>query len=539
MLIKKNLFFDDDLKNKKSEGIKKLAKAVKATLGPGGKPVMIERKNMTPLITKDGVTVAKHIALKDPVENLAVQTVLEAAEKTNMEAGDGTTSTVMLVEALFNSGVKAIEFNKNESTVDLNLEIEKSIHKVLNILEENKKEIDDIEQIKNIGTISANGDEFIGNLIAEAIDKVGEDGLITLEESGTSETFVRYTDGFEIPKGYLSNYFITNEQDRTVEYGDMNIFIYDGIISNMDETLPLLDLLINKEKKPFLIIAHDVQGMVLDTLILNKNQADMQGFVIKAPNYGPVRTEILKDIAVLTGATVIQPQKGDKLSESANKNNLGGARKVASNSNSTKIINGYGNEELIQQRVEVLNKQIDTIAKYNFDKEIIRERISRLTGGAAVVAVGGVTELEMKEKKDRIEDALNATRSAIEEGILPGGGVALLRAAQQMTIETMGDKIVQEAIRIPFRQILENAGRSVDVILDKILSKKQFYYGFDVRNNKYGDLYKIGVIDPYKVVKNSLLNSSSIANLLLNNNAAIVLDADQQDELNTLLEQQQ
>lgn len=538
MLIKKNLFFDDDLKNKKSEGIKKLAKAVKATLGPGGKPVMIERKGMTPLITKDGVTVAKHITLKDPVENLAVQTVLEAAEKTNMEAGDGTTSTVMLVEALFNSGVKAIEFNKNESTVDLNLEIEKSIHKVLNILEENKKEIDDIEQIKNIGTISANGDEFIGNLIAEAIDKVGEDGLITLEESGTSETFVRYTDGFEIPKGYLSNYFITNEQDRTVEYGDMNIFIYDGIISNMDETLPLLDLLINKEKKPFLIIAHDVQGMVLDTLILNKNQADMQGFVIKAPNYGPVRTEILKDIAVLTGATVIQPQKGDKLSESANKNNLGGARKVVSNSNSTKIINGYGNEELIQQRVEVLNKQIDTIAKYNFDKEIIRERISRLTGGAAVVAVGGVTELEMKEKKDRIEDALNATRSAIEEGILPGGGVALLRAAQQMTIETMGDKIVQEAIRIPFRQILENAGRSVDVILDKILSKKQFYYGFDVRNNKYGDLYKIGVIDPYKVVKNSLLNSSSIANLLLNNNAAIVLDADQQDELNTLLEQQ-
>lgn len=520
-MVKKELLFNNDLSKKIDSGITKLSKAVKSTLGPGGNPAIIERKNMTPLITKDGVTVARNISLKDSFENLAVQSLIEVAEKTNQVAGDGTTSAIVLAEAIYKEGLKYMDIESN-NIIGLNTQIQEAANKVIDFLNKEKKIVSKNNEISHVGTISANGDAEIGDIIAEAIDKVGQDGLITVEESGGFETELRFIEGFKIDRGYISPHFITDNERKETVFNDVNIFIYDGELYTLQNFLPIAQKLV-ETKKPFLVIANEIKNDVLGMLVINFMKMVCKGVGVRSPGFGNTRADILQDVAILTGAKVISPGTGDKLEE-ATLQDVGYAKKVIIRKNETVIIGGKGSTQVIEKRVNDLKGQIANVAEHTYDRDNLRERISRLTGGAAIIGIGATTELEMKEKKDRLEDALNATRAAIEEGILPGGGIALLKALKSLKNETtLGARILSKVIEVPFKQILLNAGEPADVIKAKVFDEK-FEYGFDVRKKEFGNLYELGVVDPFKVVKNALLNAVSISSLLLTCKAAIVID---------------
>lgn len=528
-MIKKNLLFEKNLFMKISSGISQLSNAVKSTLGPGGNPVMIERKMMTPLITKDGVTVARNIALKDPFENLAVQAMIEVAEKTNQVAGDGTTTAIVLAEALYHEGRNQIGTEDPSRFIGLSNQFQLAANEIVDYLKENKKDVVTKEDVENIGTISANGDREIGKIISEAIDKVGQDGLITVEEAGF-ENELRFVEGFKIDRGYVSSKFVLDQSKKETVLENVNILLYDGEIHSVDNFMNAMQLLVVTQK-PFLVIANEIRDEAKNFMVVNFAKGVTRGVGIKSPGYGATRSDMLQDIAILTGSKIISPDSGERL-ESVSAANFGSAKKVIIKKNETIIINGNGNADVIGSRVNELRSQISNVAEHAYDKDNLRDRISKLTGGAAVIGVGATTELEMKEKKDRIEDALNSTRAAIEEGILPGGGVALLKAVQCLKDkEDLGSKILAKVIQVPFERIMQNAGEDVAEIKKKVLANRAFDNGFDARNGKHGRLFKMGVIDPFKVVKNALLNAVSISSLLLTCKAAITIDPDEEKKI--------
>lgn len=529
MLIKKQLLFDKDLNKQNNEGVRILAKAVKSTLGPGGNPVLIERKGKTPLITKDGVTVAKNIVLKNSFQNLAVQTMIEVAEKTNVMAGDGTSTSIIFAEAIYNAGQQILELDPEQNTMNLSQSLKDSAKLVLEKLEKYRKDIDNNEQIKHVATISANGDEEIGKLLAEAVDGVGKDGLITIEESGTHETTLHFVEGFKIEKGMYGPEFINDERRNISELKNPNIFLYNGIIDNMHTFMPVLQQLVDL-KKPFLIIAEDIKHVPLETLKINMAQGHFEGLFVKAPGFGVTRREKMKDIAILTGAKLIDPTVSMNLQDTL-KEHFGQARLVTANRFETTIVEGAGKPELIQDRIEILEEQLTTTFEHKYDKEIVRERMAMLSGSAAIISLGAVTEMEMKEKKDRLEDALNATKAALDEGIIPGGGITFYKISKELDNNALGNMILKLALQIPMKQILKNAGLSFEVVSEKINENKKNNFGFNVRTNQYGDSYEMGVIDPFKVAKHGLLNAISIASLLLTTKVSIVIDESEEKKM--------
>ena len=513
----KEIVFDVDAREKLKKGVDSLANAVKATLGPKGRNVVIDKKFGAPQVTKDGVTVAKEIELKDAVENMGAQMVKEVASKTNDTAGDGTTTATVLAQGIINNGLKNVAAGANP--MDIKRGIDKAVKTVVTELKKLSKEVgSDNDKIKQVATISANNDESIGSLIAEAMKVVGKDGVITVEEAKGTETEVKTVEGMQFDRGYLSPYFVTNAEKMITELESPYILIHDKKISNMKDLLPVLEP-VAQTGKPLLIIAEDVDGEALATLVVNKIRGSLKIAAVKAPGFGDRRKAMLEDIAILTGGTVISEERGFKM-ENTTIDMLGTCEKVEIDKDNTTIVNGAGTKDDIVARTNQIKAQIETTTS-DYDKEKLQERLAKLAGGVAVLYVGAATEVEMKEKKDRVDDALAATRAAVEEGIIPGGGVAYIRAAEALDEnsganedENTGIKIVKRAIEDPLRTIIENAGGEGAVIVQKVKEGKDDF-GYNARTDKYESLLKSGVIDPTKVSRSALENAASIASMLL------------------------
>jgi chaperonin GroEL len=519
----KEITFDTVAREKLKAGVDALANAVKVTLGPKGRNVVIDKKFGAPHITKDGVTVAKEIELSDPIENMGAQMLKEVASKTADQAGDGTTTATVLAQAMVGAGLKNVASGANP--MDLKRGMDKAVKAVVSELRKISREVgSDYEKIKQVATISANNDETVGSLIADAMKKVGTEGVITVEEAKGTETDVKTVEGMQFDRGYLSPYFVTNTENMEVELENAFILIYDKKISSMKELLPVLEKTA-QSGKPLLIIAEDVDGEALATLVVNKIRGALRVAAVKAPGFGDRRKAMLQDIAVLTGGTVISEETGLKL-DNATLEDLGRAEKISIDKDNTTIVNGAGVKENILARVNEIKSQIEKTTS-DYDQEKLQERLAKLAGGVAVLYVGAATEVEMKEKKDRVDDALHATRAAVEEGIVPGGGVALIRASAALDSltglnddETTGIQIVRRAIEEPLRQIVANAGGEGAVVIQKIREGKGDF-GYNARNEQYEDLFIAGVIDPTKVCRVALENASSIAGMLLTTECVI------------------
>ena len=519
----KEVKFNTDARDRMLRGVDVLANAVKVTLGPKGRNVVIDKSYGAPRITKDGVSVAKEIELEDKFENMGAQMLREVASKTNDLAGDGTTTATVLAQAIVKEGAKAVASGMNP--MDLKRGIDLAVDAVVKELKTNARKITSNSEIAQVGTISANGDEEIGRYLAEAMEKVGNEGVITVEEAKTAETELEVVEGMQFDRGYLSPYFVTNADKMRVEFEDPYILIHEKKLSNLQPLLPVLEAVV-QSGKPLLIIAEDVEGEALATLVVNKLRGGLKIAAVKAPGFGDRRKAMLEDIAILTGGTVISEDVGIKL-ENVTLNMLGRAKKVAIEKENTTIIDGVGSKAEIDGRVAQIRAQIEETTS-DYDREKLQERLAKLAGGVAVIRVGGSTEVEVKEKKDRVDDALHATRAAVEEGILPGGGVALLRAVKALDNlatanqdQKVGIEIVRRAIEAPVRQIAENAGAEGSVIVGKLREKADFSYGWNAQTGDYGDLYAQGVIDPAKVVRTALQDAASVAGLLVTTEAMI------------------
>ena len=519
----KEIYFEVEAREKLKSGVDKLANAVKVTLGPKGRNVVIGKKFGAPHVTKDGVSVAKEIELKDPVENMGAQMVKEVASKTADIAGDGTTTATVLAQAIIAAGMKNVASGANP--MDLKRGVDKAVISVVNTLKSISKEVgSDNDKIKQIASISANNDETIGSLIAEAMKVVGNDGVITVEEAKGTETEVKTVEGMQFDRGYLSPYFVTNADKMIVEMDNPLILIYEKKISNMKELLPVLEPVV-QSGKALLIIAEDIDGEALSTLVVNRIRGSLKIAAVKAPGFGDRRKAMLEDIAILTGGQVISEERGYTL-EGATIDMLGTAEKIEIDKDNTTIINGAGNKEAIASRVGQIRAQIETTTS-EYDKEKLQERLAKLAGGVAVLYVGAATEVEMKEKKDRVDDALAATRAAVEEGIIPGGGVGFIRAIEALETlkginedENTGIAIVKRAIEEPLRQIVANAGGEGAVIVQKVKEGKDDF-GYNARTEVFENLYEAGVIDPTKVARIAIENASSIAAMLLTTECVI------------------
>ena len=519
----KEITFDVTAREKLKSGVDQLANAVKVTLGPKGRNVVIDKKFGAPHVTKDGVSVAKEIELKDPIENMGAQMLKEVASKTADIAGDGTTTATVLAQAIVSTGLKNVASGANP--MDLKRGMDKAVAAVVDSLKTISKEVgSDNNKIKQVATISANNDEAVGTLIADAMAKVGIEGVITVEEAKGTETDVKTVEGMQFDRGYLSPYFVTNAENMEAELENAYILIYDKKVSNMKELLPVLEKTV-QTGKPLLIIAEDVDGEALATLVVNKIRGALRIAAVKAPGFGDRRKAMLQDIAILTGGTVISEEMGLKL-DAATLEDLGRAEKITIDKDNTTIVNGAGNKEGIQARVAEIKAQIEKTTS-DYDREKLQERLAKLAGGVAVLYVGAATEVEMKEKKDRVDDALHATRAAIAEGIVPGGGTALIRASAALDglkgdndDETTGISIIKRAIEEPLRQIVANAGGEGAVIVQKVREGKDDF-GYNARTEKFENLLSSGVIDPTKVVRVALENASSIAGMLLTTECVI------------------
>ena len=511
----KQLKFDEAARQSLLRGIETLSRAVKVTLGPKGRNVVIDKKFGSPTVTKDGVTVAKEIELSDPYENMGAQMVREVASKTSDLAGDGTTTATVLAEAIYREGLKHVTAGSNP--VYLKRGIDKAVEAAVGQLKKVSKKVEDREEIRQVATVSANWDDDIGNIIADAMDKVGKDGTITVEEAKSIETTLEVVEGMQFDKGYLSPYFATNTDTLEAILEDAYILIHEKKISNLQDLLPLLQS-VAKSGKPFLIIAEDIEGEALAALVVNKIRGTLNACAVKAPGFGDRRKAMLEDIAVLTGGRCVTEELGIKL-ENVQLSDLGRAKRISINKENTTIVEGGGSGSDIQGRVKQIRRQIDETTS-DYDREKLQERLAKLAGGVAVINVGAATEPDMKEKKARVEDALHATRAAVEEGIVPGGGVALIRcieAIQALKIEgdeKIGASIVRKAVEFPLRHLCANAGVEGSIVIQKVLVEKG-NVGYNVATDKFEDLVKAGVVDPTKVTRFALQNAASIAGLLL------------------------
>jgi chaperonin GroEL len=518
----KEITFDTSARDRIKRGVDKLADAVKVTLGPKGRNVILDKKFGAPTVTKDGVTVAKEIELKDPIENMGAQLVKEVASKTADAAGDGTTTATVLAQSIFAHGIKNVAAGANP--MDLKRGIDKAVASVVESLAKQSKNIKGSQEITQVATISSNNDEEIGKMIATAMDKVGKDGVITVEEAKGTETEVKTVEGMQFDRGYLSPYFVTNTEKMEADLDNPYILIYDKKISSMKELLPILEASA-QTGKPLLIIAEEVEGEALATLVVNKIRGALRVAAVKAPGFGDRRKAMLEDIAVLTGGQVISEERGYKL-ENATLDYLGRAEKVNIDKDNTTIVNGAGKKSEITGRINQIKAQIETTTS-DYDREKLQERLAKLSGGVAILYVGAATEVEMKEKKDRVDDALHATRAAVQEGIIPGGGVAYLRASDALkNVQTdnedqsTGVNIVRLALESPLRGIAENAGQEGSVVVNKVREGKKDY-GYNARENRYEEFFAAGIIDPTKVARLALENAASIAGLLLTTEAVV------------------
>lgn len=516
--------YNTESRDKLKSGVDQLANAVKVTLGPKGRNVVIEKKYGAPHITKDGVTVAKEVELEDPIENMGAQMVKEVASKTNDQAGDGTTTATVLAQAIVAPGLKALVSGANP--MDLKKGIDLAVSHVVAHIKENSQTVgDDNDKIKQIATISANNDSEIGTLIAQAMEKVKKEGVITVEEAKGTQTEVKVVEGMQFDRGYISPYFITNSEKMEADLDNPYILITDKKISTMKDILPILEKTV-QTGRPMLIIAEDLEGEALTTLVLNRLRGTLKIAAVKAPGFGDRRKAMLEDIAILTGGTLINEERGFRL-EAAELDMLGSAEKVTIDKDNTTIVNGAGKSDDIKARVAQIKAQIETTTS-DYDREKLQERLAKLSGGVAVLYVGAPTEVEMKEKKDRVDDALAATKAAVEEGVIPGGGVGYIRALDALAKlkgdnedQTTGIEIIRKAIQSPLRQICENAGVEGSVVVNKVMEGKADF-GYNAREDKYENLYKAGVIDPAKVARVALENAASIAAMLLTTEAVIV-----------------
>src|SRR5450631_4190488 len=518
----KEILFSEHGRSQILIGVNILADAVKATLGPRGRNVVIEKSWGAPTVTKDGVTVAKEIELEDKFQNLGAQMVREVASKTSDVAGDGTTTATVLAQAIYREGAKMVA--AGHSPMELKRGIDLAVTKIIEALKKQSKATKGQKDIAQVGTISANGDEYIGKLIAEAMEKVGKEGVITIEEAKSMETTLDVVEGMQFDRGYLSPYFVTDAERMEVKLDDPSILIYEKKLSNMKDLLPVLEQ-VARSGKPLLIVAEDIEGEALATLVVNKLRGTLQVCAVKAPGFGDRRKAMLQDIAILTGGKAITEDLGIKL-ENVQVQDLGQAKKLTIDKDNTTIVEGKGKHSEIEGRVKEIRSQVEKTTS-DYDREKLQERLAKLVGGVAVIKVGAATETEMKEKKARVEDAMHATRAAVEEGIVPGGGVALSRCAAALDKvkadgdEQIGINIVKRAITEPLRQIVENAGEEGAVILGKVLESKETNYGFNAFSNEYEDLVKAGVLDPTKVVRTALQNAGSIASLMLTTEALV------------------
>ncbi|WP_029038863.1 chaperonin GroEL [Salinimicrobium xinjiangense] len=520
----KEIKFDIEARDGIKRGVDALANAVKVTLGPKGRNVIISKSFGAPVVTKDGVTVAKEIELEDALENMGAQMVKEVASKTNDIAGDGTTTATVLAQAIVKEGLKNVAAGANP--MDLKRGIDKAVEALTANLKEQTQQVgDSSEKIKQVASISANNDDKIGELIAQAFGKVGKEGVITVEEAKGTETHVDVVEGMQFDRGYLSPYFVTNSEKMTADLEDPYILIYDKKISSMKDLLPVLEP-VAQSGKPLLIIAEDVDGEALATLVVNKLRGSLKIAAVKAPGFGDRRKAMLEDIAILTGGTVISEERGFTL-ENATMDMLGTAEKVAIDKDNTTVVNGAGDNQAIKDRVNQIKAQMESTTS-DYDKEKLQERLAKLAGGVAVLYVGAASEVEMKEKKDRVDDALHATRAAVEEGIVAGGGVALVRAKAVLANlesvnadEATGIQIVSRAIESPLRTIVENAGGEGSVVINKVLEGKD-NYGYDAKTDTYVDMMKAGIIDPKKVTRVALENAASVAGMILTTECSLV-----------------
>ncbi|MCV0395351.1 MAG: chaperonin GroEL [Rhizobiaceae bacterium] len=518
----KDVKFSRDARERMLRGVNILADAVKVTLGPKGRNVVLDKSFGAPRITKDGVTVAKEIELEDKFENMGAQMVREVASKTNDVAGDGTTSATVLAQAIVQEGHKAVAAGMNP--MDLKRGIDLAVNEVVAGLMKTTKKIKTSEEVAQVGTISANGEKEVGQMIAEAMQKVGNEGVITVEEAKTAETELEVVEGMQFDRGYLSPYFVTNPEKMVAELEDAYILLHEKKLSNLQAMLPVLESVV-QSSKPLLIIAEDVEGEALATLVVNKLRGGLKIAAVKAPGFGDRRKAMLEDIAILTGGQVISEDLGIKL-ENVTLNMLGRAKKVRIEKENTTIVDGAGKKSEINGRVAQIKQQIEETSS-DYDREKLQERLAKLAGGVAVIRVGGSTETEVKEKKDRVDDALNATRAAVEEGIVPGGGVALLRASGVIKAkgenadQDAGINIVRRALQAPARQIATNAGAEASIVAGKILDNKSATFGFNAQTGEYGDMIAMGIVDPTKVVRTALEDAASIAGLLVTTEAMI------------------
>jgi chaperonin GroEL len=519
----KELLFNVDARAKLKKGVDHLAEAVKVTLGPKGRNVVIDKKFGSPTVTKDGVTVAKEVELSDPIENMGAQMVKEVATKTSDLAGDGTTTATVLAQAIFREGLKNVTAGANP--MELKRGIDRAVESVVEHLKAISTPSAGKKEIAQVGTISANNDKEIGNLIAEAMEKVGKDGVITVEEAKGLETTLETVDGMQFDRGYLSPYFVTDPEKMEAVLDDPYLLIHDKKVSAMKELLPILEK-VAQTGKPLLLIAEDVEGEALATLVVNKLRGTLKVCAVKAPGFGDRRKEMLRDVAVLTAGQVISEEVGFKL-ENATLNDLGRAKRIVVDKDNTTIVDGRGKEGDIQGRINEIKAAIDKSTS-DYDKEKLQERLAKLSGGVAVINVGAATETEMKEKKARVEDALHATRAAVEEGIVPGGGVALLRAQAALEKikgtedEKIGVEIVRRALEEPIRMIAQNAGAEGSIVVERVRESKEKHFGYNAQSDTFEDLVKAGVIDPTKVTRTALQNAASIAGLLLTTECVVV-----------------
>jgi len=517
----KEISYGLEARNALKAGVDKLANAVKVTLGPKGRNVVIEKKFGAPTITKDGVTVAKEVELDNRIEDVGAQMLKEVASKTSDDAGDGTTTATVLAQSLVAEGLKNVTAGANPMSIKRG--IDAAVGAVVEALQAQSKDLPDSKQIANVGTISANNDHEIGAKIAEAMEKVGKDGVITVEESKTAETFLETVEGMQFDRGYLSPYFVTNSDNMEAEMDDTYILIYDKKISNMKDLLPLLEKVVQTGKS-VVIIAEDIEGEALATLVVNKLRGTFKVLAVKSPGFGDRRKAMLEDIAVLTGGTVISEDAGYKL-ENATLEYLGTCKRAVSDKDNTTIVGGNGTGDAIKARINEIKVQIDKTTS-DYDREKLQERLAKLSGGVAVINVGAATEVEMKEKKARVEDALHATRAAVEEGIIPGGGVALLRTVSALDKvkvddeEKVGVDIMRRALEEPIRQIVENAGAEPSIVTQAVRDGKGDY-GYDARTDEYVSMFKVGIIDPTKVARVAVQNAGSIAGMILTTEATV------------------
>lgn len=520
-MASKEIMFSDNARNKLFDGIQQLTDAVKVTMGPKGRNVLIQKSYGAPTITKDGVSVAKEIELKDPIANMGAQLVKEVASKTADAAGDGTTTATVLAYSIFKEGLRNITAGANP--VEVKRGMDKATAVIIEELKKNSKTINGKKEIAQVATISANSDENIGNLIAEAMEKVGKDGVITVEEAKGINDELNVVEGMQFDRGYLSPYFVTNSEKMTIELDNPYVLLTDKKISAMKDILPLLEATM-KSGKPLLIIAEDIEGEALTTLVVNKLRGVLNVAAVKAPGFGDRRKEMLKDIAILTGGQVISDELGTSL-ESASLNDLGQCSRISIDKDNTTIVDGRGSKDDVSARISQIKAQIETTTS-DYDKEKLQERLAKLSGGVAVIKVGAASEVEMKEKKDRVDDALSATKAAVEEGIVVGGGVALIRAGRNVKLTLSGDEaigydIIKRAISSPLRQIAQNAGFDAGVVVNEIEKSSKDSYGFDASKGEYVDMFDKGIIDPLKVERIALQNAVSVSSLLLTTEATI------------------